>query len=89
MLAALAPAETKAGLTDPDDIPEPPDEATTQPGDLWLLGDHRLLCGDAGSVADLDRLLDGRDGRPARHRPALQREGRAALQQRDRGGPGR
>ncbi len=49
----------KAGLTDPDDIPAPPDEATTQPGDLWLLGDHRLLCGDAGSAADLDRLLDG------------------------------
>ena len=46
-------------MTDPDDIPEPPDEATTKPGDLWLLGDHRLLCGDAGSVADLDRLLDG------------------------------
>ena len=31
----------------------------TKPGDLWLLGDHRLLCGDAGSAADLDRLLDG------------------------------
>ena len=59
MLAALAPAEPKDGLTDPDDVPEPPDEPTTQPGDLWLLGDHRLLCGDAGSEADLDRLLDG------------------------------
>ena len=47
------------GLTDPDDVPEPPDEAVTKPGDLWLLGDHRLLCGDAGSEADLDRLLDG------------------------------
>ena len=59
MLAALAPAEPKDGLTDPDDVPEPPDEAETKPGDLWLLGDHRLLCGDAGSAADLDRLLDG------------------------------
>ena len=59
MLAALALAEPKDGLTDPDDVPEPPDEPTTQPGDLWLLGDHRLLCGDAGSEADLDRLLDG------------------------------
>ena len=57
ILAALAPAEQKDGLTDPDDVPEPPDEAITQPGDLWLLGDHRLLCGDAGSVEDLDRLL--------------------------------
>ena len=35
------------------------DEAVTKPGDLWLLGEHRLLCGDAGSEADLDRLLDG------------------------------
>ena len=57
--AGIAPPATKAGQTDPDDIPAPPDEATTKPGDLWLLGDHRLLCGDAGSVADLDRLLDG------------------------------
>jgi DNA modification methylase len=59
MLAALAPADPKDGLTDPDDIPEPPDEATTRPGDVWLLGEHRLLCGDAGSEADLDRLLGG------------------------------
>ncbi|MDX2199600.1 MAG: DNA modification methylase [Phycisphaerae bacterium] len=49
----------KAGLTDPNDVPAPPDAATTQPGDLWLLGDHRLLCGDSGAAADLDRLLDG------------------------------
>jgi DNA modification methylase len=47
------------GLTDPDEVPEPPDEAITQPGDLWILGDHRLLCGDSGSVEDVDRLLSG------------------------------
>ncbi len=47
------------GLTDPDSVPEPPDDAVTQRGDLWILGDHRLLCGDSGSEADLDRLLDG------------------------------
>jgi DNA modification methylase len=47
------------GLTDPDDIPEPPDEATTRPGDLWILGNHRLLCGDSGRPADVDRLLGG------------------------------
>ncbi len=47
------------GLTDPDDVPEPPDEAITQPGDLWILGNHRLLCGDSSSPADLDRLLAG------------------------------
>ena len=59
MLAGLAPPEPKDGLVDPDEVPEPPDEAVTQPGDLWLLGDHRLLCGDAGNEADMDRLLDG------------------------------
>jgi DNA modification methylase len=58
-LAQLLDPGVRDGLTDPDDIPEPPDEAITQPGDLWLLGDHRLLCGDSGSVADVDRLLDG------------------------------
>ncbi|MFO0916613.1 MAG: DNA modification methylase [Pirellulales bacterium] len=58
-LAKLLGGEIKEGLTDPDDIPEPPDEPVTQPGDLWILGNHRLLCGDSGSVADLDRLLDG------------------------------
>ncbi len=49
----------KQGLTDPDDVPEPPDAAITQPGDLWVLGDQRLLCGDAGSAEDADRLLEG------------------------------
>ena len=47
------------GDTDPDDVPEPPDDPITQRGDLWILGNHRLLCGDSGSVEDLDRLLDG------------------------------
>ena len=46
------------GLTDPDSIPEPPDDPITQPGDIWVLGNHRLMCGDSGSVEDLDRLLD-------------------------------
>ena len=58
-LAKLLGGEVKEGLTDPDAVPEPPDEAITQPGDIWILGDHRLMCGDSGSVADLDRLLDG------------------------------
>ncbi len=47
------------GLTDPDDIPEPPDEPITQPGDLWILGRHRLLCGDSSKGEDVDRLLEG------------------------------
>jgi DNA modification methylase len=52
-------AGIKEGLTDPDAIPEPPDDPITQRGDIWVLGDHRLMCGDSGSAADLDRLLDG------------------------------
>jgi DNA modification methylase len=42
-----------------DEPPAPPDEAVTKPGDLIILGEHRLLCGDSGSAADVDRLLDG------------------------------
>lgn len=45
-------------LTDPDDAPDEA-PAITQPGDLWLLGPHRLLCGSATVAADYDRLLDG------------------------------
>src|SRR5258708_949858 len=51
--------EAATGLTDPDDVPEPPDEAITQSGDLWVLGNHRLLCGDSAKREDVDRLLDG------------------------------
>jgi DNA modification methylase len=58
-LAEILNPGVKDGLTDPDAIPDPPDEAITQPGDLWVMGDHRLLCGDNGSAADVDRLLDG------------------------------
>jgi DNA modification methylase len=58
-LAKIMGDEPSAGLTDPDDVPEPPDEATTQPGELWILGDHRLLCGDSSISEDVDRLLDG------------------------------
>jgi ParB-like chromosome segregation protein Spo0J len=67
-LAKIFDPGVKEGLTDPDDVPEPPDAAITQPGDLWILGDHRLLCGDSSN-------------------PALQREGRAAEQQRHRRRP--
>jgi DNA modification methylase len=58
-LAKLLDPGVKDGLTDPDEVPEPPDEPTTRPGDLWLLGDHRLLCGDSAKAEHVDRLLDG------------------------------
>jgi len=54
-----AAAGVTPGLTDPDDVPEPPDDPITRRGDLWILGEHRLLCGDSSSVEDVDRLVDG------------------------------
>ncbi|HEY7157263.1 MAG TPA: ParB N-terminal domain-containing protein, partial [Gemmataceae bacterium] len=58
-LMRLLGSEENEGLTDPDAVPEPPDEPITQSGDLWLLGKHRLLCGDSSKPEDVDRLLDG------------------------------
>ncbi|MCC7389832.1 MAG: ParB N-terminal domain-containing protein [Phycisphaerales bacterium] len=58
-LAGLLGDGVRDGQTDPDQIPEPPDVPTTARGDLWVLGDHRLLCGDSAGGADLDRLMEG------------------------------
>lgn len=58
-LAKHMGTEVQDGQCDPDDIPLPPDAAVTQPGDLWILGPHRLLCGDSSKPEDLDRLLGG------------------------------
>jgi DNA modification methylase len=52
-------AGSKEGLTEDDEAPPLPEEAITQPGDLWVLGEHRLLCGDATVLADVERVLDG------------------------------
>ena len=46
------------GLTDDDDVPEV-EESITKQGDLWILGEHRLLCGDATKKEDVERLMDG------------------------------
>jgi DNA modification methylase len=50
-----ATAEAEEG-----ELPEVPVNPTSQPGDLWILGNHRLLCGDATVMTDVERLMDGR-----------------------------
>jgi DNA modification methylase len=42
-----------------DEVPEPPEEPVSKPGDLWILDSHRLLCGDATVLADVERVLGG------------------------------
>lgn len=61
MLDDLLPPDATLveGNTDPDDVPETPEEPTTKPGDLWVLGDHRLLCGDSTNLQHLERLMAG------------------------------
>ena len=55
-IAALMPVELEPGLTDPDDAPAVQETATTVLGDVWIMGKHRLLCGDSTSVDDLAKL---------------------------------
>jgi len=47
------------GLTDPDEVPPLPEEPVTRRGDLWLLGDHRVLCGDSTDPHDVTIVCDG------------------------------
>lgn len=49
--------DTTGGLTDPDDVPEVPEAPVTRPGDVWLLGRHRLLCGDSTVSTDVQKVL--------------------------------
>lgn len=53
-------AEPTEGLTDEDAVPEVPAVPTTVEGDVWLLGRHRLMCGDSTSIDAVDKLMAGR-----------------------------
>src|SRR3954452_358050 len=55
-IAALG-TEDKVGMTDPDDVPEVPAEPVSRTGDVWLLGSHRLVCGDSTSAPDVRKVL--------------------------------
>ncbi len=53
------PEGTNEGLTDEDAVPETPETAVTLPGDVWTLGEHRLLCGDATQMEAVEKVLAG------------------------------
>ena len=53
-------AEPTEGLTDPDAVPEPPAEPVTVLGDVWVMGNHRLMCGDSTSIDAVDMLMAGK-----------------------------
>ncbi len=57
--ALLNKIEPTEGLTDEDATPEVPQEPVTKPGDVWILGKHRLMCGDSTSVDAVDKLMAG------------------------------
>lgn len=60
-LAAMLQEATQIedGLTDEDAVPDLAGEPVTKPGDVWLLGKHRLMCGDSTSIDAVDTLMDG------------------------------
>jgi DNA modification methylase len=58
-ITALTPIELEPGLTDEDAVPEAPEEPTTRLGDVWILGQHRLMCGDSTSIDAVEKLMDG------------------------------
>jgi len=57
--ALLNPIEETEGLTDEDAVPEVPEEPKTKPGDIYILGNHRLMCGDSTSIDAVEKLMDG------------------------------
>lgn len=59
-LAKLLQEPEKEGLTDEDDVPEAPEQPVTVEGDVWILGRHRLMCGDSTSIDAVEKLMDGR-----------------------------
>lgn len=58
-IAELIDALTDEGLTEDDAVPEAQAQAITKPGDVWICGDHRLLCGDATILGDIEKLMNG------------------------------
>jgi DNA modification methylase len=55
----IFPAPEKSGLTDPDEVPDVPAEPVSKPGDVWILGRHRVMCGDSTNAHDVGMLFAG------------------------------
>lgn len=55
----MFPEPLQDGLVDEDSVPEVPPEPTTKMGDVWLMGKHRLMCGDSCSFDDMGKLMNG------------------------------
>ena len=58
-LEKILEAEPGEGLTDENEAPEPQDQVVTVAGDVWLMGEHRLLCGGATIAADVEKVMAG------------------------------
>jgi DNA modification methylase len=58
-IADLMPEEEVEGLTDEDEVPDLPEEPVSKLGDVWILGNHRLMCGDSTSIDAVEKLMDG------------------------------
>lgn len=56
-MGSLLDVQIEDGLTDEDSVPEPPEKPVSVLGDIWQLGNHRLMCGDSTSIDDVDNLI--------------------------------
>ena len=59
-LVSLLKQDASDGLTDEDAVPEAPEQPMTVEGDIWVLGNHRLMCGDSTSIDAVEKLMDGK-----------------------------
>ena len=58
-LGKLLEPGTSIGLTDDDDAPEAANAAASRPGDIWICGNHRVMCGDSTNIMEVERLMNG------------------------------
>lgn len=59
-LVSLLKQDASEGLTDEDVVPDTPEQPVTVEGDVWVLGNHRLMCGDSTSIDAVEKLMDGK-----------------------------